>query len=379
MFLDKIEGSPSLEMVNLVLKKQAAGEKVVSLAIGEPSFNTPPEIVDVACASMRAGDVHYTSSFGIPEVREAISRKVSAKNGMRAGAQNAIFLTTKLAVYASMMALVKGPCEVLLPDPGYFYNEPVVLAGGTPRHYRLGEGFSLDPDLVRKAATKKTRVLVVNTPANPTGRVFTRGELKELYDLCAERKISIVSDEAYEDLVYGKRHFSVGSLEKEPDLVVTLFSLSKSYAMTGWRAGYAVASERTVSLISRFLENTYTSYPPFIQRASAYALENGDRFITDFARELRSRKEQAEEWLAKIPGMEPYEAEGAFYLFPSYGRKASSVDVAKRILLQEAVAVLPGIAFGQHGEGRLRISFSGPPSTIEEGMAKLAHFFSHAD
>ncbi len=375
MFLDKVEGSPSLEMINLVLRKQAAGEKVVSLAIGEPSFNTPAEIIDVAYRSMKAGDVHYTSSFGTAEVREAISMKVSRKNGIRAGVPNSIFLTTKLAVYASLMAVVDRPCEVLLPDPGYFYKEPVILSGGVPRYYRLGDDFVLDLSLVKKAVTKKTRAIIVNTPSNPTARVFGRSELEELYELCREKDLFIISDEAYEDLTYGKKHFSIGSLEKIPEIVVTLFSLSKSYAMTGWRAGYVVASEKVVSRISRLLENTYTSYPPFIQKASAFALLSGDPFTAEFVRELRIRKKIGEEGLAKTPGLEAYKAEGAFYLFPSYRGKRKSVEISRQILQKEGLAVLPGVAFGPHGEGRLRISFSGPVDSLQAGMDKLRHFF----
>jgi len=377
VFLDRIEGSPSLEMVNLVLQKQAAGERVVSLAIGEPSFNTPSAITDVACRSMQAGEVHYTSSYGIPEVRDAIRRKVSKKNGIRAGVRNTVFLTTKLAVYAAMMAIVDRPCEVLLPDPGYFYEEPVILSGGTPRHYTLGDDFSLDPDLVKKRLTKKTRAIMLNTPSNPTGKVFGRAELREVYELCQERSIFIVSDEAYEDLVYGKEHYSIGSIEREPETVVTLFSLSKSYSMTGWRAGYVIASEGIASRIGRFLENTYTSYPPFIQKASAFALLNGERYVAEFVRELKKRKQIAEEELRRISSVEAYEAEGAFYLFPSYKAKINSSKISKRILFEEGLALLPGIAFGPHGEGRLRISFSGSLESLRGGMDKLGHFFSH--
>ncbi len=376
MFLDKIEGSPSLEMVNLVLQKQAAGEKVVSLAIGEPSFDTPREIMDVAYESMRAGDVHYTSSYGTAEVRDAIRRKVSKKNGIRAETGNTIFLTTKLAVYASLMATLNEPGDVLVPDPGYFYSEPAILAGGTPVRYALGENFSLDPDLVRKSFTKKTRAVIVNSPSNPTGKVFDRGALKELYYLCQERGAFLISDEAYEDLIYDKPRFSVGSLEKRPETVLTLFSLSKSYAMTGWRAGYAAASEEMVSRMSRFLEHSYTSYPPFIQKASAFALLNGDRFISRFVAELRQRRKIAEEALARVKGLEPYKADGAFYLFPKFPGKKPSIEVSKELLLREGLALLPGVAFGPRGEGRLRISFSGSRSSIREGLSKLRQFFS---
>jgi aspartate/methionine/tyrosine aminotransferase len=376
VFLDRVAKSPTLEMVNLVLQKQAAGERIVSLAIGEPSFQTPHEIIDVAYESMKAGDVHYTSSFGTAEVREAIAKKVTRKNGIRAEPANAVFLTTKFAVYASLMAVVKEKCEVLIPDPGYFYAEPITLAGATPKRYTLGEGFSLDVDAVKKQIGRRTRAIIVNTPSNPTARLFTKSDLKELYDLCREKKITIISDEAYEDLVYAGSHFSVGSLEKRPDTIISLFSLSKSYAMTGWRSGYVVAASGIVERICKFLENTYTSYPPFIQKASAYALLNGDRFIAEFQSELARRKKLTEEKLSRIKGIEPYTAEGAFYLFPRYGNRAKSVSLCNRILREQGLAVLPGIAFGPHGENRIRISFAGSPETLEEGLEKLAKFFS---
>jgi len=376
VFLDRVANSPTLKMVNLVLQKQAAGERIVSLAIGEPSFQTPREIIDVAYESMKAGDVHYTSSYGTAEVREAISRKVQKKNHIRAEPINTIFLTTKFAVYAALMAVVKGSCEVLIPDPGYFYAEPVVLSGATPKRYLLGEGFELDVDSVRKRIGKRTRAIILNTPSNPTARVFGKSELKELYDLCRERGLTIISDEAYEDLVYTGSHFSIGSLEKKPATVISLFSLSKSYAMTGWRAGYVVAGGETISRVCKFLENTYTSYPPFIQKACAYALLNGDRFIAEFHSELARRKKLVEERLERIRGLEAYRADGAFYLFPKYATRVKSVAICNRILREQGLAVLPGVAFGPHGEQRFRISFAGSPETLEEGMAKLADFFS---
>lgn len=363
-------------MVNLVLQKQAAGERIVSLAIGEPSFNTPREIIDVAYEAMKAGEVHYTSSYGTGEVRQAVAKKVNAKNWIRADPAETIFLTTKFAVYASLMAVVDGSSEVLIPDPGYFYAEPIILSGAKPRTYPLGEGFSLDVGLVRKRINDRTRAIIVNSPSNPTARVFGRSELEELYELCKEKNVRIISDEAYEDLVYGRTHHSIGSFEDRPDLAVTLFSLSKSYAMTGWRAGYVVASQKTIGRMAKFLENTYTSYPPFIQKASAYALLNGDRFISEFRSELMSRKKLAEEKLAGMKGVEAYTAEGAFYLFPRYDFRTKSITLSKRILAEQGLAVLPGSAFGPSGERRLRISFSGTPEALEEGLDKLAAFFS---
>ncbi len=376
MFLEDLGGSPSFEIINLVLRKIEKGEKVLSLAIGEPSFDTPREIVEAGIRSMRSGDVHYVSSYGIPEVRKAIRAKVNRKNGIRADIANTIFATTKFSVYASLSAVSNRAFDALIPDPGYFYAEPTVLAGGRPVRYRLNEDFSLNLDEVKRKATNKTRAILVNTPGNPTGKVHGRSELAELYSFCRERGIYIISDEAYEDLVYGKQHFSIGSLEKKPEFVISVFSLSKSYAMTGWRAGYIVASERIIRLINRFVENTVSCFPPFIQKASAFALENCNHRIVEFRGELARRKKLLEERLDKIDLLESGNIEGAFYAFPTYKLRLPSTDVSKRILDEHEVAVLPGTGFGPAGEHHLRISFSGSPGSIRAGMSGVKQFFS---
>ena len=376
MFLKDLERSPSLEMVNLVLAKIAKGEKVVSLAIGEPSFNTPDEIIEVAHESMRSGNVHYVPAYGTMEVREAIKRKVARKNGIHAEIANAIFCTTKFSVYASLVAASNKTYDALLPNPGYFYSEPVILSGGRPVYYKLKKDFSLDIDEIKKKTTRRTKVILVNSPSNPTSKVLRRSELEELYDFCKDRKIFIISDEAYEDLVYEGQHFSVGSLEQKPEIVISLFSLSKSYAMTGWRAGYVVASERVIYLINKFLENTVTCFPPFIQTASAYALNKCDRYISEFRNELEKRKRLLEKEISEIDALEPPKIEGAFYAFPRYTKKMRSRELTKALLEKYGVALLAGTSFGPAGESHIRFSFSMSPETIEEGMNKVKAFFN---
>ena len=376
MNIDKIEGSPSLEIVNLVLNKKAKGENVLSLAIGDPSSDTPREIVDAAYKSMISGEVHYTSSYGTQEVRNAIRSKVRKKNDIKSELSNCIFLTTKFSVYAALVALSSDPFEALVPDPGYFYSEPVVLAGGIPVRYRLAKDFSLDTGEIKKKCSEKTKAILLNTPSNPTGKVLEKSELIELYEFCKDRKIYVISDEAYEDLVYEKNHFSIGSLESNPDIVVSLFSLSKSYSMTGWRAGYAVASEQMIYLINKFLENTITSFPTFVQNASAYALNNCDNYIQQFKEEYRRKRKLLLEKLHEIDELSAGEIDGAFYAFPRYRKNLSSVELCRKILENEGVALLPGLAFGPAGEGHIRFSFSGSEEIIEKGMKGVKSFFS---
>jgi len=375
LILDEIQDSPAFEIFNLAAKKQARGERVYSLAIGEPSFDTPLPIVRAAYNSMRSGGGHYGSSWGTEDLRRAIVEKVTRKNKIKAEMENVIFITTKLSIFASLLSVAAAGDETLVPDPGYYYSEPVTLSGGRPVRYRLGRDFSLDVDEIESKMTSKTRAVIVNTPSNPTGKVFGKKELKTLLDLCIERKVKLISDEAYEDLVYEKKHISLGSMERAPETVVSLFSLSKSFAMTGWRAGYVVAESATIRRINRFLETAVTCFPPFVQAASAYALRNCERYTTMFRQELKERRAILEEGLSKIPALELGNIEGAFYGFPRYQTRPTSKVVARQLLEAKSVAVLPGAIFGPSGEKHLRISFGSSRETLLEGTKRLREFF----
>jgi len=376
MLLDRLEESPSLEMVNLVLEMKTKGEEVISLAPGDPSFNTPREIVEVAHKSMLEGGTHYVHSYGTLDVRNAVVNKVRRKNGIRAKLENSIFITTKMAVFASLASLSGKPYEALVPDPGYFYSEPVVLTGGKPVRYKLSKSFRLDLDEIKRKTGPRTKAIVINTPSNPTGTVFGKSELSELYDFCAERGIYILSDEAYEDLVYSREHFSVGSLEKTPERVLSIYTLSKSYSMPGWRAGYIVGPADRVALVNKLLEHTVTCFPPFIMHASAYALNNGEKFVQRFKKEYVKRRKLLEDRMSEIPALKPVPIEGSFYAFPSYALRLKSRDLTRSLLKEKNVAVLPGTAFGPSGEWHLRLCFAAPEETIEKAMDGMKAFFA---
>ena len=374
MPLRGVGDSVTYSIFGKVNEMAARGVRVYPLAIGEPSFSTPRAIIKKARESMEEGDTRYVSSYGIPEVRVAIRDKVRRRNRINADVSNTMFISTKLAVYASIVATADGGGEVLIPNPGYFYSQPVALSGAKPVWYDLAGDYSLDVDEIKKRTTKKTRAIIVNTPSNPTGKMLSRPELKALLDFSRERKIRVISDESYEDLVYEKEHVSVGSLEQEPSSVISVFSLSKSFAMTGWRAGYVVAGETVIGLLDRFIEHTLSCFPPFIQRASAYALREGGGSTRRFREELRGRRALMELMMKRIPRLEFNRAEGAFYAFPKYDAKISSMEFSRRLLDSKGVAVLPGSIFGAAGEKHLRISFAAPRQTIEDGMGLLGEF-----
>ena len=371
--------SPTYQIVGEVLRKTSSGEKVYSMAIGEPSYDTPREIMEAAWEGMRNNMTHYTSSMGIPEVRAAIVRKVKRKNGIGCQEKNTIFISSKLAIYGILVALKdKDGGEVLVPDPGYFYTEPAQMAGIVPVPYTLGPDYGLDLDSIASRITPRTKAIIINTPSNPTGRVYSRESLEGLLELCREKSIRIVSDEAYEDLVYSGRHVSTGSLEAEPNLVISLFTLSKSYAMTGWRAGYVVADEGFVKRLGRFMDQAFTCFPPFIQHASAIALDSMDSRVEEFRADLGKKREYTLKRLDEIPGLETNRVEGAFYMFPAFGLKKSSYEIAMSLLRDYNVAVLPGSVFGERGEGHLRLSYSVPMETIAVAMDRILEFFTKA-
>ena len=376
MSLHDLEGSATLEIVNLVLKKQASGEKVLSLAVGEPVYDTPKDIIKAALEGMNAGMTHYTSSYGIPEVRSAIVKKVARKNHINCAEENTIFLASKMSIYATFMALAGDHgSEVLVPDPGYFYSDPAILAGLKPVSYNLNPDYSLNIGEIKKKISKNTKAIIINTPSNPTGKVYGRRELEELYSLCSESNLKIISDEAYEDLVYDKQHVSVGSLEDSPGRVISIFTLSKSYSMTGWRAGYVVAEKEFIRLLARFMEHAFTCFPPFIQHASAVALNSQEREVEEFRKEFLEKRNLAFGRLKEIPNIEVNSVEGAFYIFPKYNLKIKSIEMSRSLLSRYNVAVLPGSVFGRNGENHFRISYSGDSAIISEAMDKLSEFF----
>lgn len=374
MHISDLEGSPSLEVVNLVLQKLSRGEKITSLAIGEPLYKTPDKIMEVAYESMRNGDTHYTSSYGIPEVREAVVEKARRKNGIKASVENTIFITSKQSIFATFMALAGKRSRIMLPNPGYFFSEPAEIAGFQPVYYGSKADLTPDVDDILAKMDETVAAILVNSPSNPTGKVMSREDLQVIYDAARKHGARIISDEAYEDLVYEKKHFSVGSLEESPQTVISIFSLSKSYSMTGWRAGYTIADPRIISNISKVIEHTYTCSPPFIQKASAYALKNGDQYIEEFRRDFRKKRDLVTGRIGEISGLSLGPIEGAFYAFPSYSKKIRSIEFSKELLEKHGTAVLPGLAFGTAGEGHIRISFSGTQESIDHGLDEIEKY-----
>ncbi len=374
MYVDEIAESPILSLFDEIFRIRARGEKVLGLHVGEPDMDTPQGIRDAAYRALNEGYTHYVASPGLPELREAIARRLASRNKIPVTSDGVVVLTAKFAIYATLLATVNPGDEVLLPDPTYLFEQPTRLMGAKPVYVPLRGDFSFDPNALLDAITPKSKLLFLVSPANPTGRILRRSEVRDIVDIARKKGLTIVSDETYESLVYEGTHVSPASVADPEVPVVTIGSFSKLYAMTGWRAGYVAAPPEIRTRIVKVVEHTLTCLPPFIQRACLWALENATADSERLRAVFRERRDHLLARLDDLPGITCARPEGAFYAFPRYDLPVSSVDFCSSLLNEEQVALVPGIAFGPHGERHVRIAYTSPLDTLEEAVGRLGQF-----
>lgn len=368
-----IEPSGTLKLLKTVKKLQAKGKKVISFGIGEMDFPTPKHVVVAAKKALDDGLTRYGPPKGIPELREAIVKKSRETNGIRCGIENVMVTPTKFAIYLSCVALLNKGDEVLIPDPGWVsYVDMVYAAGGRPKFYKLKKGyFRPDKDDLRRLVTKRTKMIMLNTPSNPPGSVFPRETLKMIADLATENDLFVVSDEIYDRQVYEGRHISITTLRGMARRTITVNGFSKTYAMTGWRLGWMIAPTLIIDAIGRLQEHTITCLPAFVQKGGVAALTGPQKANRDMLKELRKRRGVMVKGLNSIEGIECHKPEGTFYVFPKYEFDMKSEDLADQILKKGGIVVVPGRVFGRQGEGYFRMAFAKDVDTIEEGSRKL--------
>jgi len=348
--------------------------EVLPLHIGEPDFDTPQGIQDAAYRAMQRGLTRYAPSQGMTDLREAIAERVSNLYRIPAQAGNVVVLPAKFSIYATFLATLQPGDEVILPEPTYLFDQPVRLAGGRPVYVPTRPDFSLDLDALAAAITPRSRLLVLVSPGNPTGRVLRRDEIRAACEIARDHGLTVASDETYASLLYEGTHVAPASVASDDLPVVTIGSFSKTFAMTGWRVGYAVAPEALARRLVVVVEHTLTCVPPFVQRAALWALENAQSDADRFRESLRERRDHLLARLDDLPGISYVQPQGALYVFPHYELPLGPVDFATRFLEEERVALVPGVAFGPSGERHLRVSFSSPPEVLDEGMLRLGRF-----
>lgn len=356
---------------------EAAGRRVVHLEIGEPDFETAEHIKAAGKEALDQGYTHYTPSAGLMPVREAVARYVGATRGLQVSPEQVIITPgAKPVVFYTIMAVIGEGDEALVPDPGFpIYDSVVRYAGGTPVALPLRESrqFRFDPDELRRRVTSRTRLIILNSPQNPTGGVLTPADLEAVAAIAREHDLWVLSDEIYSRLIYEGEHHSITSLPDMAERTVLLDGFSKTYAMTGWRLGYAVAPPALVPHLVRLQTNVASCTAGFVQLAGIAALEGPQEPVEAMLAEFRRRRALVVDRLNRIDGVRCLLPGGAFYAFPRVEVPGlTSKQIADALLEEEGVALLAGTAFGPHGEGFLRLSFANSIAELEEGLQRLA-------
>jgi aspartate aminotransferase len=370
--------------VNRVLAEvrelQKAGRTLVSLMRGQPDTPTPPHIVEAAARALRAGRTGYADQQGEPNLRAAVAEKLARDNRLTYDPATEILITdgATCGISTALAALVEPGCDVLVPDPIYdAYASPIALWGGRAVAVpsRIQESrFILDPATLEATWTRATRVLLLNTPWNPVGTVFTADELRQVMTFAMERDVFVVSDEIYESLVYdGKRHVSPAAVSPGArDRVVLVNSLSKTYAMTGWRVGYCAGPATVVRAMLLVLQQSSRGPATFVQDAAAHALSSDQACVREMAAAYQRRRDLVVQRLSGIPGVVPLVLEGGLFVMVDVRRLGRPSDEVRRFLLHEAgVVVIHGAAYGPGGEGTLRVSFAAGGAALEQGLEQL--------
>jgi aspartate aminotransferase len=373
--------SPSLTLAIDAKAKQmkADGLDVVGFGAGEPDFDTPQHIKDACATALAAGFTKYTPSSGIPELRQAIADKFKRENGLDyKSSQIIVSCGGKHSCYNTVIATCQEGDEVIIPAPYWLsYPEMVKLAGANPVIIPTTDQteFKLTPDQLRDAITPKTRLLILNSPSNPTGSVYTPEEIKAIGDVCIEKGVLIMSDEIYEQLLYdGAVHRSVASFSPAHlEHTIVVHGFAKAWSMTGWRLGFLAAPEPIAKAIDAVQSHSTSNPTSFAQKGAVAALTGPQDHLPKWLAEYDRRRTFAHRKLNSIPGISCVNSKGAFYLFPNISRLGlTSTVFCARLLEQEKVAAVPGIAFG--ADEYIRLSYATSLANIEKGLERLDRF-----
>jgi aspartate/methionine/tyrosine aminotransferase len=375
-----VHGEAAFETLARANELERQGRSIVHLEIGEPDFDTPPRVVQAGIDALRNGATHYSPVPGVPELRRAIAGHLSHRHGVEVDPATVLVSPgAKMMIFALIQSLVDPGDEVIFPAPVYpAYEAAIRLAGATPVPVRLEESreFRFDPVEIAQKITARTKMLVINSPQNPTGGVLTLDDLKHLAALAERHDLLILSDEIYTEIFYESRPASMLDVPGIQNRLLLVNGFSKCVAMTGWRLGYGVIPRDLVPAVTLYMNSSVASTATFTQHAALEAfdkatLQDIDRMVEEF----RKRRDVLVDGLNRIPGIRCLRPQGAFYVFPNVsGLGMSSKQLADRLLDEAGVSLLPGTAFGDYGEGYVRISFANSLSEIESALDRIEKF-----
>ncbi|HPN56443.1 MAG TPA: pyridoxal phosphate-dependent aminotransferase [Candidatus Omnitrophota bacterium] len=374
--IKSLVGSSTLAITARAKELCAQGQDVVSFAGGEPDFDTPPEIKQAAIRAIEDGYTKYTPSVGSLELRQLISKKFARENNLAyTPEQIVVSCGAKHSLYNVIQVLADDGDEVLIPSPYWVsYPEMVKVSGATSRFIptTAESHFKINAAMLKQHITKQTKILILNSPSNPTGMVYSLEELRPIAELCVKNRIWIISDEIYEKLIYESSTCpSIAALGPEAYAkTITVNGFSKAFSMTGWRVGYCAGPQEIMDYVKKFQDHSTSNPSSISQKAALQALSSSEESILAMREEFKQRRDLLMSLMDKIPGITYIKPEGAFYLFCDFSALGDSQDVARRILNDVNVALIPGDGFG--APGFMRLSFSTSKERIQEGVKRLA-------
>ena len=383
--LKRIKPSPTIAVTSKAREMRAAGRDIIGLGAGEPDFDTPDNIKEAAIEAIRKGDTKYTAVDGTPALKKAIQAKFSRENNLSYELdQISVGTGGKQVLYNAFMATINKGDEVIIPAPYWVsYPDIVLLAGGKPKIIKCDErnNFKLTPENLKKAVSKKTKWIIINSPSNPTGSGYTKDEIKALSKILLKYKnLYILSDDIYEHITYDNfEFFTIAQIEKLKSRTLTMNGVSKSYSMTGWRIGYAAGPKEVIKAMAK-IQSQSTSNPTSISQAAAVEALNGNQdFILERSNSFKERRNFVVDSLNNIKGLSCLNPEGAFYVFPNckklLGKKTklkTDKDFVEKLLEKAEVAVVQGSAFGL--EGYFRISYATSMENLKKAMSRIKLF-----
>ena len=371
-----VRGEGAFEILVKARALEAQGRSIVHMEIGEPDFPTPKHIVEAGKRALDEGWTKYGPTQGDPDLRQIIADLISRTRGIRVSEQNVVVTPGgKPNLFFPMMALLEPGDEVLYPNPGFpIYESMIKFSGATPIPMPLVEdrGFSLDLDMLRDKLSPKTKLLILNSPQNPTGGTIPEADIREIAKLVLDRDMMVLSDEIYSEICFDEKPFSISSIEGMVDRTIILDGFSKTYSMTGWRMGYSAMPKWLGDAVCLLMVNCVSHTASFTQRAGIAALTGPQDCVTEMVAEFKRRRDVITAGFNRIPGFRCNLPGGAFYSFPNItGTGISSGELANRVLNEAGVACLSGTSFGAYGEGYLRFSYVTALSQIEEALNRI--------
>lgn len=378
----KVRNIPT-STIRIINEKARRMKDVIHLEMGEPDFETPDFIKKAAENALRQGFTHYTPFAGIEDLRQAIAQKAKVENKIDVNPSQVVVTPgASSALFCAVLSVVDAGEKVLVPDPGWpLYEGCVRMVDGITEFFPLLEknDFAVDPLDLQKKVDKRTKVVIINSPCNPTGAVQDRKHLEAIAKIAIENDLIVISDEVYEKIIYGDaEHISIASIPGMGERTITLNGFSKTYAMTGWRVGYAIAREDIIEQMSKLVLLTSTCASSVSQKAALAALKGPQDCVKRMVAEYRRRRDFLVKRVNEIEGMSCKMPDGAFYVFPNIKRVGmSSMDCALHILEKARVSTVPGNGFGPQGDAYVRISYSASMENLEEAMNRIESTLRH--